>query len=216
MTRLTTAPVFADIDPNSPEFRKVLSKAMEILVSHETRFGVYSHHSHDEVKVGLSEVVFEQKDGDQLRLCVLDEAKAAELGKPSCWAFLPGDGSAEVVVLRYAEKALHDAAEIDVASAEFQAELQEVADAFVAAGIHKAVELNISAGYLFVPPAGFVTREDTVAQGLQTLRFVEPPADILAGDKEGLAACWVADAKGEPVVMGWCTTDHRSGKKAGA
>lgn len=209
MTRLSTAPEFADIDPNSPEFRKVLTAAMEILVRYETRFGVYSHHSHDEVKVGLNQVVFERRDSasDQLKLQALDEHRAAELGKPSCWAFVPGgdNGLAEVVVLRYAENSLHEGAAIDVESAGFRSVLQEIADAFVAAGIHEAVELNIAAGYLFVAPEGHVTREDTIALGLQTLKFVETPADILAGDERS-AACWVAGARGEPVVTGICTT----------
>jgi|GEM_PF-2397076 len=208
MTRLEPAPDFTEIDANSGSFRDALFTAISILTSLETKFGTYSRHSHRQVPVSEDQVIFEEVDRNsdepKLLLYPLDEVAATQRGLPSTWAFAPGaDGSAEVVVLRYAERALHDAADIDVASDNFRAMLQAIGDAFVAAGIHTMLELNVTAGYLFAAPEGHVTCEDMVSSELQTLRFIKTPDHILTGDWH-LAACWMANAEQVPAVMGVC------------
>jgi hypothetical protein len=71
--------------------------------------------------------------------------------------------------------------------------------------IHEHVEVNLDAGYLFVAADGFLTREDTIGIGVQTLTFVPTTPEILAGDERS-AACWMPDAEGKPIVTGICVT----------
>ncbi len=130
-----------------------------------TSFNAYPRHRHDAVVVVAGQVLIEMPviiDGKpKLKVFPVDEAEAKMLGKPSVWAFALGkNGEAEVYVLRYASNALFEGKNVDVDSAEFQAELQRAANAFVAKGIHELVELNIIS-YLFPPPVGMLTRERT-------------------------------------------------------
>lgn len=209
MTAIKTAPSFADVDANASDFRRPLETAMLILFGTGTRFGTYSHHSHPEMEVGPNQVIFTQpasNEPSKLLQTPMDEKQAATFGKPSTWAFRPGEnGVAEVIVMRYSAHALHEDSSIDVESQAFLDELQAIADEFVAAGIHEHVEVNVEAGYLFVAPEGFLTREDTIGIGVQTLTFVPITEEILSGNERS-AACWMPNTKGEPMVTGICTT----------
>lgn len=209
MTRIATAPPFAAVDANGPDFRRPLGVAIRILGDANTRFGIYSHHSHPEMRVGPDQVIFVQPMGGEpskLLLTPLDRGRAARFGKPSTWSFTSGVNHA--VAMRYSANTLHDNSGIDVESASFRQELEEVGDRLAAAGVHSFVEVTIDPAYLFVPPPGYVTREDTIGIDVQMLTFVPAPDGILAGNWRS-AACWMPGSDGQPVVTGICVTGLR-------
>jgi len=205
---LATAPEFREIDANAPEFRSALTMAGIILEGVSTSFSVYSHHSHDAVVISDGQVLFEQMVADgQLKLYPLEMAEAMKRGKPSCWAFTLGDdGKAAVHVLRYADNALFERAGVN--PERFRDELQYVAEAFVAEGIHEMLEINISS-YLFPVPEGHLTRELTFWGGFHLVDRVPTPEAILRGDWSE-AACWSFSEK-QPVVTGWCSDGNGGG-----
>jgi hypothetical protein len=139
---------------------------------------------------------------DQLALSPMREEEAAKRGRPSCWGVTP-DG--ELVVLRYAESRLHEAADIDVTSADFLVGLRRFAKAFAEEGLHETLEINV-ADRLFPPGEGQVTKEETdeVAR-FQTVTFTDMPQEVLDGDWTTVA-CWTPSTLGEPLVTGICTT----------
>jgi hypothetical protein len=204
---LTEAPEFTEVDANGVEFRQALVVAGGILTSGGASldFSVYSRHCHAKVPVEAGEVLFEELVGsDEISLYPLGEREAAERGLPSCWGFAPGEGGRAVtVVLRYADKRLHERGGIDVTSEQFRVRLAKIADAFVAAGIHRVLELNV-AGRLFPAPEGYLTREDTVGIRRQRLTFDVPLLALVDGDWSQ-AACWsflFQGEAGEAVVKG--------------
>lgn len=217
MTRLATPPDFTEIDANGPELRMALTMAGIILDGREFKLNVYSRHSHRAVPIGDGQVIFEEQvttgDLPELKLYPLAEAEAAEIGKPSCWAFVPGEGGnpAEVVTLRYASNALHESSGIDVLSPQFQAELEAIASAFVAERIHETLELNAT-GYLFPAPAGMITSESTY-HGYHKVAFIKLPGDIKRGDWSS-AACWGFKNR-QPVVTGRCYVDDHIDEERG-
>ena len=204
---LTAPPFFQDIDTNAPEFRDALDRAGAILAG--TELCVYVCHRHDEVVIQPGEVIFEQRvSAQQLLLEPVAEEEAAELGKPSTWRFAPSEDGAgvSVVVLRYADSALHEQIDVDVASKEFMAQLAEIGRSFVEAGIHEVLELNVL-GSLFPPPAGHVTSERALQDRRQTLTFEPTPSAIVDGDWcDAGAACWHFSSTGRPLVTGRCGT----------
>ncbi|HEX6462563.1 MAG TPA: hypothetical protein VFZ58_04865 [Candidatus Saccharimonadales bacterium] len=193
---MIAAPHITKVGSASVAFREHLDKGIEILKSIGEIWGVYSRHYHFLIPAG--KVVFEALTADgKLDLSLMTEAEAAKLGRPSCWGFTP-EGA--IVVLRYADISLHKRCGIDATSESFQAELAQIAQAFVAAGLHRTLEVNI-AGQLFPPGEGGVTLETTdEANCRQTVEIV-PLTDEMT---EVIAACWVPGANGQPVTTGYC------------
>jgi len=197
VSSVTEAPHISQVDPESVEFRGALAKAGGILVG--TGLNVYSRHCHYALERG--EVLFEELVmPGKLALYPLQEAEAAAKGLPSCWAFTP-DG--DVVVLRYADRRLHDNSDLNVTSPEFQTKLMEIGRAFACAGLHDTLELN-AAGYLFSGGSNRVTLENTdEGARRQEVTLVEPTAKMVATGWT-FAACWGFSPSGEAVATGFC------------
>jgi hypothetical protein len=192
---LAPPPHILNVDPNSRAFRRALRTAGLILTG--TPFSVYSRHEHYAMPDGM--VLFEEQvlPGELA-------AEAAERGLPSCWG-VASDGS--VVVLRYADKALHRASGIGVTDAGFLAMLADAAARFAVARLHETLELNI-AGHLFPPGNGMVTFEVTNEEArLQRVTVAPVPAEVIDGDWNTVA-CWGFTAEGEPVVTGICSNGN--------
>lgn len=202
---LAIPPEFREMSAGTPECRSALMMAGIILDAADTSFETYPRHCHDDVVVANGQVLFEMlvivNGQRKLKVFPMDEARAKKLGKPSVWAFAPGEnGEAKIYVLRYAANALYEGRGVDVESAAFQIELRRMANAFVAEGIHELLELNL-VGYLFPPPAGMLTRERTF-DGYHLVDHAPIPSEILAGDWTQ-AACFSFRDR-QPVVTGWC------------
>ena len=203
---LTASPHISQVHPNSPEFRAALITAGTIVAG--TPFSVYSRHHH--YPTTDREVLFEElvvPGTLALYPVTLDEATVR--GLPSCWG-VSADGA--VIVLRYADRRLHKQSNIDVTAPAFLAELDKIAQAFAAAGLHNTFELNI-AQYLFSPGEGQVTYEVTdEATRYQTVTFVPTPPEVLAGDWSSVA-CWKFDTSGRPMVAGVCVIEDENGTR---
>lgn len=203
---MSLAPRFQEVEPNSCRFRKAIATANLILT--DTDMGTYSRHRHDEMTVPEGWVIFEERvSAEKLELYPLDEREAARRGKPSCWGIERGkSGKAKIVVLRYADNALHDESDVDVESAAFLAQLDQFAAAFVETGIDQILELNVTGTQLFPAPPGMITQEDTIGPNLQMVTFAPRPAHLDEGDWTS-AACW-SFLGSEPRVAGVCSEGH--------
>jgi hypothetical protein len=179
-----------------------LAGARPILAGTALDLRVYSRHVHFPLVQG--EVIFEEpvSGGEMLELSPLAEDEAiARGGLPSCWGVDP-DGS--VSILRYASSEMHDRSAIDVESTSFLVELYRVAAAFAAAGLHKMLELNLSA-YLFPGLAGQVTLELTdEAARTQLVGHVPSGTEGLTDES---AACWGLNPEGGLRITGYCAGD---------
>lgn len=200
---LTEAPHISLVRPNSPPFRAALGRACSIVRNTGNAYSrtgnTYSRHRHRRVAPGY--VTFERRVASGgLALRPRPEEYARQNGRPSCWAFTP-DGIA--VPQRYAQEALHKAADIDVTSGGFLAALDEIGKGFAAYELGSILEFNI-ADILFPREEGYVTSEETnEATGFQTVTFIKVPSEVLAGDWSE-AACF-SYVTGRPTVAGICS-----------
>jgi hypothetical protein len=194
---MTKARHIRDVNPNASEFRAALGRANSILSL--TRLCAYSRHFHQELAPG--EVVFGQRvAARELELAPVPQDEARQRGLPSCWGVAP-DGT--LVELRYASWDLHEGSGIDVTSAAFRAQLAEVADAFVVAGLHTVLEINVD-GYLFPAGEGEVTVEYNEEHTRQQRVSVGPMPDRVAEGDWTNAACWGFSPQTGPFVTGIC------------